>query len=306
LRNNAMLSIYDDIVEEWRKVKLLLDERLESVSGSTSEAGLVDVTRYIVRGGKRFRGFITVMCARALGAPEEDALDAATAIPLVHSASLAIDDIIDKDTIRRGVKVAWIVYGVEKAVLASLLMIPVAQRMIEKYGFSALAHVIRSWEETVRGEILDAFSADKMPAKDYFKLTSLKTGSLFKLAAVLGAVVARARWAVKSLSGYGLKLGITYQLADDIVDYYDYVRGVKEKLDPSERLFERWATEELGAKGPKEVISLAIERLRREASEASEKVDFLPPSRWKRILQVIPYFTAEKMLEKGGLSLDLA
>jgi geranylgeranyl pyrophosphate synthase len=302
---NTILSTYDDIVEEWRRVKLLLDERLEEISGASSEAGLVDVTRYIVRGGKRFRGFVTVVSAKALGASEEEALDAATAIELVHSASLAIDDIIDKDTIRRGVKVAWIVYGVEKAVLASLLMIPVAQRMIERYGFSAIMHVIRSWEETVRGEILDAFSADRMPAKDYFKLTSLKTGSLFKLAVVLGAIAARAKWALKGLSEYGLKLGITYQLADDIVDYYEYIKGIKKKLDPSERLFERWAKEVLGARSEGEVISLAIDRLKGEAEETSERISFLPPSKWKRILQAIPFFISEKMLEKEGLRLDL-
>ncbi len=303
LENDTLLSTYEDITREWRKVKVLIDQKLEEISGKSSEAGLVDVTKYIVKGGKRFRGFITVVVARSLGASEDEALEAATAIELVHSASLAIDDIIDKDTIRRGVKVAWIVYGVEKAVLASLLMIPVAQRMIERYGFTALAHVIRSWEETVRGEILDAFSADKMQAKDYMKLISLKTGSLFKLAAVLGGIVAKAKWAVKDLSAYGLKLGITYQIADDIVDYLSYHRGLKAKLDPSETLFERWAKEELGARNINEVVDFALKRLKREARDASKKVEILPPSKWKRILQVIPIFTAEKMLEKGNIKL---
>ncbi len=305
MEKKALLSSYDDIVSEWRRIKLLLDERLEKISGESSEEGLVDVSKYIVKGGKRFRGFITVVSARALGAYEEDALDAATAIELVHSASLAIDDIIDKDTIRRGVKVAWIVYGVEKAVLASLLMIPVAQRIIEKYGFSALAQVIRSWEETVRGEILDAFSAEKMEPEDYFKLTSLKTGSLFRLASVLGAVVARAKWAIKNMASYGIKLGIAYQLADDIVDYLDYIKGNKPKLDPSEILFEKWARKVLGAGDKEEIISLAILRLRKEITDTSKRVDFLPPSKWKRMLQTIPYFIAEKMLEKGGIKLSL-
>ncbi len=282
---------------------MLIDKKLEDISGRSSEAGLVDVTKYIIKGGKRFRGFITVAIARSLGASEEEALEAATAIELVHSASLAIDDIIDKDTIRRGVKVAWIVYGVEKAVLASLLMIPVAQRMIEKYGFTALAYVIRSWEETVRGEILDAFSAEKMQAKDYIKLITLKTGSLFKLAAVLGGLVAEAKWAIKDLTIYGLKLGITYQIADDIVDYLSYHRGFKPKLDPSEVLFERWAKEELGAIDIDNIISLALRRLKKEAKDASRRVEMFPSNKWKNILQVLPFFTAEKMLEKAGINL---
>jgi len=293
----------DAIVREWRRIKELLDERLEEVASKSSEEGLVNVTRYILRGGKRFRGFITVVMARALGASEEEAVDAAIAIELVHSASLAIDDIIDKDVVRRGVKVAWLVYGVEKAVLASLLMIPVAQRMIERYGISALAHVIRSWEETVRGEILDTFMADDLKPRDYMRLAALKTGSLFRLSAVLGALAAKARWAVKKAATYGLKLGIAYQLADDIVDYTLYRRGARSKIDPSERLFERWAREELGAKSDSDVVEKSLLRLRRITLEASSSIEDFPDNRWTRILRSLPTFTVAKMLEEARIRL---
>ena len=295
-------SIYDEIVLEWRRVKAILDEKLRVIAGEASETGLDEVSKYIVRGGKRFRGFLTLVTARALGASLDEALDAAIAIELVHSASLAIDDIIDRDTIRRGARVAWIIYGVEKTVLASLLMIPVAQRMVEKYGFKALAHVIRAWEATVRGEIVDAFATRRLKPHEYIELVELKTGSLFKLSTQLGAVAARADWALAAVEEYGLKLGVAYQLADDITDYYKYHKGMKEKLDPSEELFERWAREELGATSPEDVVEKARQKLEAIVYESSKALDSLPDNRWKRILQALPWFMAEKMLEEAGLA----
>ncbi len=303
--DTRMEALAQAIAREWARARAAIDAGLEEVAGASSEAGLAEVALYIARGGKRFRGFLVILSAEALGGTLEDALDAAIAIELVHSASLALDDTIDGDVVRRGRRVAWLVYGLPKTILTSLLMIPVAQRMVEKYGFKAIMEVTRTWEATVRGEIIDVFLADKVPARDYERLALLKTGSLFRLAGVLGALAAGVREAEEPLARYGEKLGLAYQLADDIVDYEKYRRGLRSKLDPSERLYLRWARETLGAQGEEEVTELALERLASIVREASGSLDGLPDNEKARILRWIPYFMAQKMLEEAGLTLPV-
>lgn len=299
----ALLSRRDAVVREWRRVQGALEPKLVEIARASAEAGVVEVSEYIVRGGKRFRGFLVVATAEALGGSLEEALDAAAAVELVHSASLALDDIIDGDVERRGARVAWLVHGVSKTILASLLMIPVAQRITEKYGFKAIMMVTRTWESTVRGEIVDVFLSGSIPAKRYPELASLKTGSLFRLACALGALAAGRRDAVTKMEEYGDLIGRAYQLADDIADYRAYLSGRRQKLDPSERLFERWAREVLGARTEDEVVQRAVEELTGIVLRASELASTLPASDKRDILEAIPAFMAEKMLEEASLTL---
>ena len=296
-------EVAEEIVREWRRIREMLEPHLAEAARSASEAGLEEVASYIVRGGKRFRGFLVVLVAEVLGGRAEDALDAAVAIELVHSASLAIDDIIDKDRVRRGSPVAWIVHGVEKTVLASLLMIPVAQRMVERYGLRALTRVVAAWERAVRGEILDYLATPHLPPSRYLELVDMKTGSLFALAAALGAIAARRPDLAPRLEDYGGHLGRIYQVADDASDYYLYIKGRRPKLDPSEELFERWATEQLGATPGEDAVKAALEYVAREARKASQLLDGIPASRKRRILKAIPRFMAEKLVEEAGLTL---
>ncbi|GAB6147951.1 polyprenyl synthetase family protein [Stetteria hydrogenophila] len=290
------------VKREWLRVRRILEPRIIEVARAGAEAGVAEISEYIVRGGKRLRGFLVVVTAEALGGTVEDAMDAAVAIELVHSASLAIDDIIDRDRERRGALVAWLAHGLSGTILASLLMIPVAQRLTEKYGFKAIMHVIRAWESTVRGEILDAFLAGTIPAKRYPDLASLKTGSLFKLACVLGALAAKKPEAVPLMEEYGSLLGRAYQLADDIVDYKAYLEG-RRKLDPSERLFEKWAREVLGARSEEEVIEKALSELSSIVLKTSRLASTLPATSKREILEAIPVFIAERMLGEANLTL---
>ncbi len=303
MSESLVAEVYPEIVREWRRAKKLLEPELIRAARAASEAGLVEVSEYILRGGKRFRGFLVILVAEALGAEPPEALDAAVAIEMVHSASLAIDDIIDRDRTRRGLPVAWMVHGIEKTVLASLLMIPVAQKMVERYGVRALGRVIRAWERTVRGEIMDYLLASRLGPGRYIELVDLKTGSLFELAAALGALAAGRDDLAPRLEGYGLRLGRIYQVADDAADYNAYLEGRRGKLDPSERLFEKWATSTLGASPGRPAVEAALRYLAGQVSEASSLLDPLPDTPKKRVLNAIPWFMVEKLLEESGLKL---
>ncbi|MCE4625601.1 MAG: polyprenyl synthetase family protein [Desulfurococcales archaeon] len=287
------------IAIEWQKAKKLIDERLEEILSTLGEDALPSVAKHIITGGKRFRGFLTIATAKALGAKVEDALDAAVAIELVQAASLAIDDIIDRDSERRGKRAAWVLFGVEKTVLTSLILIPVAQRIVEKLGFKALFHVIRTWEVTVRGEVMDSILGRRLPPTSYMRLVEEKTAALFKLSTILGALSAGVSDdnLLDNVGRYGLKVGIIYQVADDLADYT--VKTRKDvPLQPGEELFIKWA-KSLNRENP---IDASIEFLREQVWQAASIVDNIPfKEEYKAMFRLIPVFLVKKLFEEAGV-----
>ncbi len=296
------LRIESMLYNEWLEARELINNAITETVSDLGRQGLSDVALYISKGGKRFRGFLTILTAKALGASPKDALDAAVAIELVQAASLAIDDILDQDSTRRNDRASWIVNGVGKTVLASLLLIPVAQRMVERLGVTALYHVIRSWEATVRGEILDVFLVDKLSPNEYIELIKLKTGSLFKLALILGALSAKKKVRTDSFGEYGEKLGILYQVADDIVDYKKYQTGEKKVLEPGEKLYLKWIKNLNPNKDPIQAGLNYLTILTIETIEIARKLPLQQP--YKQLFTYIPPFVTRKMLEEANLQED--
>ncbi len=293
--------VLSELAEEWARCREIIDESLRKIVGKLGDDYLPGVVKHILEGGKRFRGFLTILMAKALGASAKDALDAAVAIELVQAASLAIDDIIDKDQYRRGKRAAWMLYGVERTVLSSLLLIPFAQRIVEKLGFTALFHVIRAWELTVRGEVMDSFLGRKLGPESYIPLIERKTGALFKLSTILGALSAgvKDKELVENAGLYGLKLGIAYQITDDIADYTNAMRG-KKKLGPGEELFIKWA-KSLDPDNPIEAAKKYISQVIEEAREHLKKLPLKDP-KYEKMLELLPYFITKKLLEETGLT----
>lgn len=288
------------IVKEWMQAKELLDKELAKKVASMDGVLLPEVISYIVDGGKRFRGFITLTVAQALGGDVDNATDAAIAIELVHSASLALDDMADMDIIRRGRPSAWVAYNTSKAAMASLLMIAVAQKMVEAYGFNAIKSVIRAWEDTVKGEIMDAYMPHRLTKEHYIKVIELKTASLFRLSSELGVYASGDTRYLENLSSYGRILGIIYQISDDMADYIRHTQSDR-RLDPTERIYAEWIGDGDGRLDLKEIAVRTIEVLRSLEKQAVSMINPLPDSRYKDILQHLPTFIARKMLEESRI-----
>jgi len=270
-----------DIVKLWKDVRRLIDERLDEVLNEFGEASLVNAAQYVVSGGKRFRGFLTIVVAKELGARIEDALDAAIAIELVHAASLALDDIIDADVFRRGKPAAWVTLGVSKAVMTANLLVPYAQRIVrQRYGSYALERTVEAWLKTSQGEALDAFASKA----DYLTVARLKTGALFRLAAELGAIAARGDNSIVKLAGeYGEALGVAYQIADDVVDL---LVGIE---SPGANMLVEW----LGTTNPKAGIREAY----RAAIQAAKLAEELAGA--STLLVELPIFMVKTMLAEA-------
>ncbi len=277
-------SVASVIMEYWRKWRKLIDDRIRQVLRELGEAEVVNVASYICEGGKRFRGFLTLLVADAMGGVPENAVDAAVAVELVHAASLALDDIIDLDYERRGRPAAWVAKGVSKTVMVSNLLIPYAQRIVlERYGTEALRRTIRAWLEASRGEVCDAFSPNAC-GLGYLELVRLKTGSLFRLASELGAIAAGGTGKVDLIAEYGEMLGIAYQVADDIADAAN-----PKTQQPGLALFLEWCGKS---------IAKAVEELRRMVERIEEYAHQIIGD--ERLIQ-LPRFTVNVILEKVGV-----
>ena len=291
------------IAKKLEEARTLIELRIEEIAAGLKGLGLDEVVSYISKGGKRLRGFLSIITCEALGGRAEDAVDTAVATELVHSASLALDDIVDQDVVRRGSPSAWVLFGIGKTAMISLFLVPLALKLVERYGRVALGYSIQAWEETVRGEIADAYpSADG--SYDYLEVARLKTGSLFSLAAALGAVAASRPGKAEEAYRYGGLIGLSYQVADDLVDYLLYLGGERRKLDPSERLFERWVKESLGGKQEDDLTARVLNFLRERTTEASMAAESLfPQGPYQEVMKYLPRFIVNSMLVRKGLSI---
>jgi geranylgeranyl pyrophosphate synthase len=272
--------------------KGLIEAELEKVVKGY-EGEVLEIINYMSRGGKRFRGVLSILVCEALGGRIEDALDAAVAIELVHAASLALDDIIDLDMIRRGSIASWIRYGISKTVLISNMLIPKAQLMIERYGFDALVRVIEAWLQATSGEVIDVFGPGSA-VTGYETLARLKTGSIFKASTFLGARAARAGKVYEDLSAsFGENLGVLYQVADDLVDVIidkiaDKTHGIK--------MFIEW----LGDGSKDEIVERAVPKIISQITRLESMVSRYPESRYRDYLSVIPRYMVYSMLKEAG------
>ena len=257
LTNKNGVEAYAELLERWRQLKTRIDAAIENRLKELPEAEAISVAKYIALGGKRLRGFLVIEFASSLGADEDEALDAAVAVELVHAASLALDDIIDEDTVRRGKKAAWVSFGIKKAVMVSNILIPFAQNIVyQRYGSLALLRTVAAWLDISRGEVIDAFyDADRIDPSLYIEMVRLKTGALFRLSAELGAIAAKAYDIIDSVSEIGENIGIMYQVADDIKDSNDPMK----RNEPGLRLFRRW----LNGEGPEKALSFIKNMLMR-------------------------------------------
>lgn len=177
--------------------------------------------------GKRFRPLLSLLTAKALDRPLEEALPMAAAVELIHTYSLIHDDLpsLDNDDMRRGRPTNHKVYGEADALLAGDALLTLAFAALAESRSSYLRSALKRLAEAagaagmVGGQVLDIHgeNPDERALTDIHRL---KTGALICVsvegtAALLGALPEQ----IQELSEYGAALGFAFQLADDIEDY---------------------------------------------------------------------------------------
>ena len=217
-------------------LKSAIDRQLSKYLSSKDRYSkkIFDAMRYsVLGGGKRIRPIIVIESCLACGGNAKEAMPAGCAVELVHAYSLIHDDLpsMDDDDYRRGKPTCHKVFGEAQAILAGDALLPLAFNIISRELKPArAAKAVKELSDAigargmVLGQALDLEYKDKKKDKDIIEyINRMKTAKLFEASAKLGAIAAgRGQKTVDAMGRFGLFLGHSYQIVDDIIDKSDY------------------------------------------------------------------------------------
>ncbi len=173
-------------------------------------------------GGKRVRPATTLLIGGMLGAPVEQLVTLASAIELLHTASLVHDDLIDGALLRRGIATLNAQWSPAATVLTGDFIFARAARLASETGSLKLMHLFAGTLATiVNGEITQLFSSHGLASREnYERRIYAKTASMFELAAAAAALLSPVDDSVvEQMGSYGCQVGMAFQIVDDILDF---------------------------------------------------------------------------------------
>ncbi|MGN8247268.1 polyprenyl synthetase family protein [Cellulomonas soli] len=181
-----------------------------------------DASRHLVNaGGKRLRPMLTLLTAELGDGARREVLDAAVVVELTHLATLYHDDVMDSAPLRRGAPSAHEVWGNSVAILTGDLLFARASTTVAGLGPDAVRIQAQTFERLCLGQLHETVGPrpDEDPVAHYLQVLADKTASLIATSARFGAMFAGCRPAVvDQVTEFGEKIGVAFQLADDVID----------------------------------------------------------------------------------------
>src|SRR5580658_9380143 len=177
----------------------------------------------ISSGGKRLRPMLTLAMAGLSGYSGEGHIKLAASVEFMHTATLLHDDVVDESNMRRGKLAARVLWGNEASVLVGDFLLGQAFKMMVEVGSLRALEILSSAAAVIaEGEVMQLSAAkDTATTEDaYLAVVRAKTAELFAAACEVGPVLAGRQKAEAAASrSFGMNLGITFQLVDDVLDY---------------------------------------------------------------------------------------
>jgi geranylgeranyl pyrophosphate synthase len=186
------------------------------------DAFIAEAARYLVdAGGKRFRPLMTMLAAHFGNASAPEVVSAAVVVELTHLATLYHDDVMDEARVRRGAPSPNARWDNTIAILTGDFLFARASDILADLGPAAVRLQARTFERLVTGQIRETVGPgpDDDAIEHYLGVLAEKTGSLIATAAEFGARFAGvAPSTVDTLRRFGERIGVAFQLSDDILD----------------------------------------------------------------------------------------
>lgn len=218
----------------------LLDDAVGKSPARLAAAALYSLTA----GGKRLRPILCLAAAEAVGGSAQECMPAACALEMIHTYSLIHDDLpaMDNDELRRGQPTCHIAFDEATALLAGDALLTMAFQILSaplmslSADFSAAPyesiagirrlqaiHIIAKaagFQGMIEGQMQDMLSEGKMLPRDALeRMHGLKTGALIEASVRSGALLGKGREdEIEQLSVYAQKIGLAFQVADDILN----------------------------------------------------------------------------------------
>ena len=181
-----------------------------------------ETSRHLVAaGGKRLRPLLTILASHYGDKNKFGIIESAAVCELTHVATLYHDDVMDEAPLRRGVESANNRWGNTVAILTGDYLFAKVSALLADIGPEAVRLQASTFERLVIGQIMETQGPQngQEPLAHYMQVVADKTGSLISASARFGAMVSGAPTEVKeTLTVFGEKIGIAFQLADDIID----------------------------------------------------------------------------------------
>lgn len=211
-----------------RRVARQIEDGLDLVEAGLADElhvadSIVDASaRYLYEaGGKRIRPVLTLLTAQLGDGNTSAVIDIAKALEMTHLGSLYHDDVMDGADRRRGVPAAHAVWGNNVAILTGDILFSRASQLMSQYGDRAIRLQADTFERLVMGQFHETVGAQPGddPIEFYLQVLADKTGSLIAAATQGGAIFSKAPAEYEEpLRVYGEKVGVAFQLLDDVID----------------------------------------------------------------------------------------
>ncbi len=197
----------------------------------TSPDCLYAASRHLIStGGKRIRPALVALSSEAAGGigSSKSAASIATAIELIHTATIIHDDIIDRSTMRRGVETVNAKWGDDTALIAGDLIFSKAFGLVGMQENRRISSIIsNACVKLAEGEVLEMLHTGdiNMTEEVYLEIIERKTASLFEACTACGGILGGgSEEKIEALSRYGRLLGIGFQITDDLLDVVGEVK----------------------------------------------------------------------------------
>ena len=218
--NNSYFQLKNSVEDKL----ILVEEKIKSKLTSDVELVQKMTDYHLDSGGKRLRALLTLgsakMCGYSKGVRD---INLAACVELIHSATLMHDDVIDNGSLRRGKKTLNKVWDNHSSVLVGdYLLSRCFEMMVEDGNLEVLKLLSSTSSKIAQGEVLQLQHSGEvdMLEETYLKIISAKTAELFAAATKVGAILSNMKAREKdALEFYGRNLGLTFQIADDTLDY---------------------------------------------------------------------------------------
>jgi len=220
------MSSFNEIVDFVKDDLIIVKKNIEELSKKESEYSEEISKRlsYVLSSpGKQLRPVITLICSKLFNKfDKKNSLRMATAVELLHIATLIHDDTVDKADVRRGKATASNLWGSNIAVLLGDYVFATSAIFVCDTGNITL---VKRFAETIvelsKGELFENIESNNLSLtkEKYFEKTYLKTASLFKTSSFSGCVIGGGDDKnIKDISEFGFHFGMAYQIQDDILD----------------------------------------------------------------------------------------
>ncbi|HDK82357.1 MAG TPA: polyprenyl synthetase family protein [Nitrospirae bacterium] len=227
-KDRAAKMKIEEVWDHYRNDLELAEEKIQETLSTVAPAVSMVGKYLLMSGGKRIRPVLAILCSKIMGYTGEKASVLACSVESIHTASLLHDDIVDGAGMRRGKPSAHSLWGDQVVVLVGDYLYSNALRLVNSLKSQKIMDAFTNATAMMsEGELIQLSKKEKskkgefnVSEEDYMKIITGKTAILMSAACMGGAVIGNAaREQESALSSFGLKLGLTFQMADDILDY---------------------------------------------------------------------------------------